>query len=104
MGVTEAESSPALDGVYFGDSDDSVILFDWEDAAVEKFRNLVRVSASGEIVWRAELPHDPELTGGFDAYDSVAWDKGRLIANSLSCFRVELAPEDGRIVAAEFTK
>jgi hypothetical protein len=81
-----------------------VTLFDWQDAPVEKFQNLVRISPSGEIVWRAELPHDPDLTDGFDAYVYVAWHEGRLTANSFSCFRVELDPATGLIVSAEFTK
>jgi hypothetical protein len=102
--MREGGSPSILDVVYFTDSNDSVILFDWETATAEKVQNLARVTPQGEIVWRAELPSHTELTDGFDAYASVKWEGGRLIANSLSCFHVELNPADGRIVDSEFTK
>jgi hypothetical protein len=102
--MTELGSRSILDVLHFKDSDDSVILFDWEEASEEKVHNLARVTPKGEIAWYAELPSHPELTTGFDAYAYMNWSRGSLTANSLRSFWVELDPESGRIVAFEFTK
>jgi hypothetical protein len=67
---------------------------------VGRFRNVLRVSATGSVVWQAELPD----VDSSDAYVSLQWMQTVLVANTLSGYSVRLDAENGRIVDTIFTK
>lgn len=79
-------------------SDDAIVLVTWSVPSQGAFRNLLRVSRDGAIVWRAALPTDR------DAYVSVEWQGARLMANSWNGYRVELDTGTGRPLQTVFTK
>jgi hypothetical protein len=57
-------------------SNDAIVLVAWSAPSHGAFRNLLRVSTDGAIVWRAALPSDR------DSYVSVEWLGAQLMANS----------------------
>jgi hypothetical protein len=71
-------------------------------AGVEKwhpFYNLVRVSPSGVVRWRAELvPGDP-----WQYYLAVEWF-GRVLQARASSYVCTIDPASGRLIEATFTK
>jgi hypothetical protein len=79
-------------------NNDAIVLLDPE-AATGRFENLIRLSANGAVAWRAALPGS-----GDDAYVDVHWEGAELLANSFSCFRVQVDVDSGRIVKRMFTK
>jgi hypothetical protein len=79
-------------------SDDAIVLVAWSVSSQGAFRNLLRVSTDGAIVWRAGLPTDR------DSHVSVEWVGARLMANSWSGCRVEIDADTGHPVQSVFTK
>jgi len=63
--------------------------------------NLVRVAATGSVIWRGELPD----TSATDSFVSLELDvEGDVIAGTWSGYRVRLDPDTGRCLDKEFTK
>lgn len=84
-------------------STDRIVLLDYYHRRQKKegdFQNLMRRRADDSIVWYADLPSP----GANDAYVSADWQGNELIANSWSCYRVELDLETGHILSKTFTK
>ena len=81
-------------------SDDGIVLLRRDPSGYEPLQNLVRVAGDGSVRWRAELPPDE----GADAFVAVEWEGDRLVANTWSCYRVQLDPNTGRILDQVFTK
>jgi len=78
-----------------------VVLFD-PNAFHERFgqfENVVGLSSSGEVLWKAELP----TSRSGDRYYRLACDRA-LTAASVYSFVCELDPATGRIVRKEFVK
>ena len=78
---------------------DAVVLLDPDAHMKEPFRNLVRISAGGAVIWRAELPGRTD-----DAYVAVRFDGIQLQANTWSGYLVTLDIDSGRVLEATFTK
>ena len=86
-------------------SSDSIVLLDPERRPPgvlhwHPFANVLRVTASGEIVWRGDLLRQ-ETTA--KCWIGVAWVGPRLRAWTYS-YECELDPATGRIVRSHFTK
>lgn len=64
------------------------------------FNNLVLLSNSGRVIWRAELP---EPSSG-DAYTEFELSNHRLLANSWSGHRVKINLLDGKLISRKFVK
>jgi hypothetical protein len=79
-------------------SDDVIVLIEKAARSPGAFRNLLRVSKDGAIVWRAGLPTDR------DWYVSAKWRGALLIANSWSCHSVVVDVDTGRPLQSVFTK
>ncbi len=79
-------------------SDDVIVLVAWSASSQGGFRNLLRVSKIGSLVWRAGLPSDR------DSYVSVKWVGVQLIANSWNGYSVEIDPVTGHPLQSLFTK
>lgn len=76
----------------------SILLYDWMAKEVEGGRNLMRVDAEGQILWKASPPNTQ------DCFTRIAWDGQALTANTWSCYRVAVDPENGKVTVLEFTK
>jgi hypothetical protein len=64
-------------------------------------RNLVKVGASGEVQWRAQLPPG----NATDSFVSVVTDAdGAVIASTWSGYRVRISPTTGLIEESHFVK
>ncbi len=79
-------------------SGDAIVLVGGSARSQGSFRNLLRVSPDGAIVWRAKVPTDS------DSYVSVEWRSERLWAHSWSCYLVEIDAGTGRVLQSLFTK
>lgn len=102
VGSTERELEYPIADAFRAATGVVVVLFrydaDLPKYASRQFANLFALSPSGERRWLAELP-----TTGSDAYVAIA-SRDPLVATSWSGYACTLAPRDGRIVRAEFTK
>jgi hypothetical protein len=78
-------------------SEDLIVLVGWSAPSHGAFRNLLRVSPEGVIVW-ADLPTER------DSYVSVEWRDASLMANSWNGFRVEIDAGTGLPLQSVFTK
>ncbi|TCU10022.1 hypothetical protein EV132_12213 [Rhizobium sullae] len=76
------------------------MLYDWMAEEVKDGRNLMRVDAEGNILWKASTP----TTGMQDCFTDMQWDGKTLTANTWSCYRVSIGLQDGQITVLEFTK
>jgi hypothetical protein len=81
-------------------TNDAIVLLDPDACRSGSFRNLLRVSANGSVMWQAELPDRQ----GNDAYVAVRWAGAQLLANTWSTYLVRLDVESGRILESTFTK
>jgi len=86
------------------DSADVIVLLDPEQrpTGVESwhpFPNILRLSPSGQVVWRSDLLPDDT----WKCYLSVAWEGESLIARAAS-YRVALDPSSGAVIGSTFTK
>ena len=63
-------------------------------------RNLMRVDPEGCIIWKAS----PPTTGMQDCFTRMKWDGHMLTANTWSCYRVAVDPQNGNVTVLEFTK
>jgi hypothetical protein len=81
-------------------TDDCIVLCHPDAQRGRAFANLLRVSSSGAITWRAELPPGT----GDDAFVNVRWEDKELMANTWSGHRVRIDPDSGRILGSAFTK
>jgi hypothetical protein len=85
-------------------ANDAVVLLDWcaepQGAHGQRkgFANLLRVTRTMDIVWRASAPESG------DCWVAVIWEVGRLWGISWSGWRVELDPVTAREIARVFTK
>ena len=82
-------------------SEDGIVVLDWMDRptgleAWHPYRNLVRITSTGKIVWRAELPQ------GEMSFTEAHWEGG-LLAFGWE-HRCRLDPETGLVIEAIFTK
>lgn len=62
-------------------------------------RNLARVDADGELLWKASAP-----MGKQDGFVGIEWDSQALTANTWSCYRVRIDTENGDVAVLSFTK
>jgi hypothetical protein len=92
-------SGREIDRVDLPDAGGSIVLYDWMSDEVKDGRNLVRVDPEGNIVWRASPP-----TGVSDCFTRMQWDGQTLSANTWSCYRVGIDPENGAVTVLQFTK
>ncbi len=76
-------------------SDDSIVMLHYK----KEFRNVLRCSSNGSVVWVAELPQQSH-----DVYTNLDWHEQKLRAFSWSCFSVILDVETGKILSSVFTK
>jgi len=81
-------------------SDDGIVLCNPDEMQQGNFRNLIRISVGGGVVWRAELPAGQAN----DAYVDVHWEDRLLVAHTWSANRVVIDVDTGRISATTFTK
>ncbi len=81
------------------ESEDAVVLLDYM-AGPKVFANLVRISPTGEVVWRS----DPPETSMPDAWVQCEWRGNDLYVNSWSGYRVKLDLATGRPRTSEFVK
>jgi hypothetical protein len=80
-------------------SSDCIVLCDPDDEPRGAYRNLLRVSSDGLVVWQADLPSSEN-----DCYVAVQLRDDILSANTFSCFAVRLDLVTGRILTKTFTK
>jgi hypothetical protein len=80
--------------------EDCIVLLRYEDSDAHPFANVLRVTPSGGVTWRAALPSDEPN----DAYVSVSRAPDGLVANSWSGYRVRLDESSGQILERVFTK
>jgi hypothetical protein len=80
------------------DNSRCVILLDTAASKQEVFENLLCVERSGNVVWKAELPDQPDAFVRFEmtAHALRAW--------TWSAWMVRLDPSTGKTIAREFTK
>ena len=98
------EGYPVADVVPLPDSEDCLVLLDYYSGrGIKNFQNLLRYRHGKGIVWKAPLPPAPP-DNMEDAYVSMGWYGGNLIASSWSGFAVTLDAATGRILGVEFTK
>lgn len=81
-------------------ADDCIVLLGYEHSDAMPFENLLRLSPSGRVVWRAQLPSEEPN----DAYVSLSRTPEGLVANSWSGYWVRLDEASGRIIERVFTK
>jgi hypothetical protein len=68
------------------------------DAKAGWFQNLVRISADGSVIWRAQMP----TNSSGEAYVQMRVEGEDLVAWSFTGLMVHLDPETGRIRSREF--
>ncbi len=74
------------------------LLYDWMAEEVKDGRNLMRVDAAGQILWKASPPDKQ------DCFTRIEWDGQALTANTWSCYRVAVDLENGEVTVLAFTK
>ena len=94
------EGAPVVEAIQVPDSDECLVLYDYTAYSGTKARNLVRLTVSLQVVWRAELPS----SSGEDAFVGVELSDRGLEANTWSCYRVRIDLETGRLVESVFVK
>lgn len=94
-------SNRIMDRIDLSDDRGSILLYDYMLEEVKDGRNLMRVSASGDIVWKASLPFVSAIP---DCFVEIRLEGGKLIANTYSCYLVAVDIEDGRSTVLAFTK
>jgi len=80
-------------------SDDCLVLLNPDAQRQGPFRNLLRVSSNGAVVWNAQLP-----TRESDCYTSVRWVEDSIVANSWTGYRVVIDGATGDVLNSSFTK
>jgi hypothetical protein len=80
-------------------SQDSIVLLDYGQSKVNRFRNLLRCRPDGQVVWTADLPG-----GDIEAYVDVSWDGDKLSATSWSGYKVLIDPSTGKVTGRTFVK
>lgn len=75
-----------------------LVLLDMAASKQKVFENLLCVERSGNVVWKAELPDQP------DAFVSFQKTAEGLVANTWSGYRVVLNPTTGKLVERQFVK
>jgi hypothetical protein len=75
-----------------------LLLLDTATSKQEIFQNLLCVERSGKVVWRAELPDQPDAFVKFE----IAADG--LYAWTWSAWMLKLDPATGKIIKQEFVK
>lgn len=93
-------SGQVIDRVDLADEAGSIMLYDWMAEDVKDGRNLTRVDADGNILWKAL----PPTTGMQDCFTRMHWDGETLTANTWSCHRVSVDLQNGDVTVLEFTK
>jgi hypothetical protein len=81
-------------------TNDAIVLLARTVRVAGPVQNLLRLSAGGAVMWRAELPRGQ----GYDSYVAVNWAGAQLQANTWSCYFVRLDADSGRIIDTIFTK
>ena len=98
------DGAPCASAIVLPETDDAIVLLDWELGPrnayghVSGSPNLIRVTAAGEVVWRAVAVEDK------DVWVAVEWRDGGLVGNTRSCYRIELDPNTGHELSRVFTK
>jgi len=86
-----------LDKVQLPDGS-SIVLLDWMAEMSKDGRNLMRLDVEGRVLWTAS-PLDST-----DCFVGIDWDGSELRANTMSCYRVSIDPNSGRVEVLHFTK
>ncbi len=94
-------SSGIMDRIDLPDGGGSILLCDYMPEEVKDGRNLMRVNAGGDIVWKASLP---SVSAFPDCFVAVRLEGGKLVANTFSGYLVAVDIEDGRPAVLAFTK
>jgi hypothetical protein len=89
-----------IDRIDLPDNAGSLLLYNWMAEDVKDGRNLIRVDPEGNILWKAS----PPTTGTQDCFTRMRWDGQKLIANTMSCYLVAVAPHNGEVTVLHFTK
>ncbi len=76
------------------------MLYDGAAEGMKDGRNLVRVDAKGNVLWKAS----PPIRDMPDCFTRMQWDGRTLTANTWSCYRVGVDLESGDVTVLEFTK
>lgn len=92
--------APIFNRVNLADEAGSFVLYDWMADDVQDGRNLMRVDRDGNVLWKAS----PVDTGGRDCFVHLEWDGQTLLANTFSCYRVSIDPDNGDVTILHFTK
>lgn len=93
-------SGLVIDRVDLAGEAGSIVLYNWMAEDVKDGRNLMRVDAEGNVLWKAS----PPTNGTQDCFTRMQWDGRGLTANTWSCYRVSVDPENGKVTVLEFTK
>ncbi len=93
-------SGQVIDRIDLPDDTGSILLYDWMAEEVKDGSNLMRVDPEGCILWKAS----PPATGMRDCFTRMKWDGHILTANTWSCYRVAVDPQNGNVTVLEFTK
>ncbi|MBB3440946.1 hypothetical protein [Rhizobium sp. BK379] len=93
-------SDKIMDRIDLPDGEGSILLYDYMLEEVKDGRNLIRVDASGRIVWKAILPPVSAL----DCFVAVDLRGGKLTANTHSCYLVAVDIENGHSTVLTFTE
>jgi outer membrane protein assembly factor BamB len=94
-------SDKIMDRIDLPDGEGSILLYDYMLEEVKDGRNLIRVDASGRIVWKASLP---PVSANADCFVAVDLRGGKLTANTHSCYLVAVDIENGHSTVLTFTK
>ncbi|WP_256749310.1 hypothetical protein [Mesorhizobium sp. Mes31] len=91
-------SGQVIDRVDLADEAGSIMLYDYMAKDMKDGRNLMRVDADGNILWKA-LPPTTQ-----DCFTGMNWDGETLTANTWSCYRVTVDLQNGDVTVLFFTK
>jgi hypothetical protein len=91
------EGVPVVQIVQISDSDRCLVLLD-PGAKQATFENLLMVSPTGSIVWKAELPQS------HDAFSKIITNSNSIEATTWNGLRVKLDPATGRVTESRFVK
>jgi hypothetical protein len=81
-------------------SSDAIVLLNPDACRGGPFRNVLRLSMDGVVIWQAQLPGRQND----DSYVSVRWMGERLVANTWSAYLVHLDADSGQLLEVTFTK
>ncbi|WP_020178442.1 hypothetical protein [Methylopila sp. M107] len=88
-----------MERIDLADDQGSIALYDHMAEEVKDGRNLMRLDARGHILWKASPPAAAQ-----DCFTGMQWVGRTLIANTWSCYRVDIDLRNGDVTMIAFTK